>query len=770
MSEDGKNMQSYERALSVFIRLAEVSGFISKETSLATQRNLKKNIDPQVSITNHLSKMIQEFKLERNAATLIWKITQLAPATTQEIKSETTIGTSKYSTILKTEEVAENLRDEIRLAEELLKRKLVPLEAINNALESIQVEKSNLSLGQILLRKHLLSPGDFVQLKQECQSNVKNKIQSTILMNSQKGVVQLSSPNTPTVIGRYEIIREIARGGMGVVYEASDMELNRVVALKTLIIGEMANEEDVERFLQEAKLTASFNHPGIVPIHEIGIHENVHFFTMDYIDGVPIDEYVKKTRMNARKIMKMVIQIAEALGYAHSKGIIHRDIKPGNILVDHSGNPLLMDFGLAKQQNVGKGLTMSGVALGTPAYMPPEQAEGKLKQIDARSDIYSLGAVLYELIAGRPPFTGTSLAETLQAVIHEEPVSLKNMIPGLALDVDTICMKCLAKDKNKRYSSIKAMLRDMERFIKGDHIRAKRTSLQEKAIKWCKQNVLIVAIIAGILLFFTIFYQSKLSDLAKIKSARKTAEKKAKEALLAKKEAEEQATRANDAKIEAEKQAKKAEELRKQALEEQRKALLERKKALLSLAKANFLRGILLANMKKYKSSIKAFSKTVAITPGHYMAYHNRGIIFYKLERYRDAIADFSKVIQLKPTYSEAFQNRGVIYLTAFKDYEKARDDLSKAEKLTPKDHNIAFHHATALLRLKCYEEAIAKFTRAYELDPSEIVSLYFRGDCYYLTGQYRKALRDYQFCVRRNIKSKKIHTKIKKCLRKLGK
>lgn len=299
-----------------------------------------------------------------------------------------------------------------------------------------------------------------------------------------------------TQIGKYRIMREIGRGGMGVVYEARDDELGRTVALKTLLAGIDIDPVELERFQREGRISASMNHPGIVTVYEVGTYKDIYYFTMDYIDGLSLWEYVQKNRPSLKRIALLLRDVVEALAYAHSKNIIHRDIKPANILLDGAGHPHLTDFGLARDTKESASITVSGIAFGTPSYMPPEQAMGKYRNVDRRSDIYSLGAVLYHLLTGRPPFHGASIAETLAAVVEQEPVFPRKLVKGLPKDIETICLKCLEKVPRRRYPNARSLAADLDRFAKGKAIQARPTSIFYRVYKHVNRNKAISALSA----------------------------------------------------------------------------------------------------------------------------------------------------------------------------------------------------------------------------------------------------------------------------------
>jgi serine/threonine protein kinase/phospholipid N-methyltransferase len=270
--------------------------------------------------------------------------------------------------------------------------------------------------------------------------------------------------------GDYELLEEIARGGMGVVWKARQVSLNRIVAVKVLLAGRFSSPEFVQRFRAEAEAAASLQHPNIVAIYEVGEHEGQQYFSMEYVDGKNLAEVVRDGPLPAKKAAAYVKTIAETIYFAHQRGILHRDLKPSNVLIDASNQPHITDFGLAKQMHSDAGLTLTGAVLGTPSYMPPEQAAGRRDAVGPASDVYSLGALLYHLLTGRPPFAAPSVEEVLARVLAEAPAPPRQLNPALPLDLDTICLKCLEKDLADRYGSAQLLEADLERFLNDEPI------------------------------------------------------------------------------------------------------------------------------------------------------------------------------------------------------------------------------------------------------------------------------------------------------------
>ena len=251
-------------------------------------------------------------------------------------------------------------------------------------------------------------------------------------------------PSAGTVVryfGDYELLQEIARGGMGVVFKARQVKLNRVVALKMILSGDLAGEEEVQRFKTEAEAAANLDHPGIVPIYEIGEHNGQHYFSMAFVEGQSLASKVKDGPLTPREAAQIVKRVTDSVAYAHMKGVIHRDLKPANVLLDGDGQPKVTDFGLAKQLQSDRDLTRTGAVMGTPSYMPPEQAAGWTDQVGPRSDVYSLGAILYCLLIGRPPFQSANPIDVLLQVREREPVAPRQLDSHIDRDLETICLK-----------------------------------------------------------------------------------------------------------------------------------------------------------------------------------------------------------------------------------------------------------------------------------------------------------------------------------------
>src|SRR5437870_2687263 len=303
--------------------------------------------------------------------------------------------------------------------------------------------------------------------------------------------------------GDYELLEEIGRGGQGVVYRARQKSLNRTVALKVIGLGHWATEAHLKRFRREAESAASLEHPCIVPIHEVGERDGSCYFSMKFIEGGQLDEVVRREPMPVRRAVELIVKVARSVHYAHEHHILHRDIKPGNILLDRQGEPHLTDFGLARLVETESTVTRTMEVLGTPSYMAPEQAVGNNAAVSSVTDVYGLGAVLYELLTAHPPFAGGTTFETVRLVLDTEPRQPRLLNPKIDRDLNTICLKCLEKDPKRRYASALALAEDLERWLKHEPIRAHRTGIFTRGKKWLRRNPSI-AVMAAMLLVLAV--------------------------------------------------------------------------------------------------------------------------------------------------------------------------------------------------------------------------------------------------------------------------
>ncbi|BBM87703.1 serine/threonine protein kinase [Candidatus Uabimicrobium amorphum] len=373
---------------------------------------------------------------------------------------------------------------------------IVTLDEVNVVLQNCTTMPVAKQMIELLSERKILSVEQCMNIRDylkntSAQEQTQFVKQAPILELQNKRIVK----KTDFKIAHYEILKELGRGGMGVVYLARDTNLSRIVALK--VLSAMNNERETQRFMREAKLAASLSHPNIVSVYEVGNAGKICYFTMEYVEGMSLSEYVRKFQLNPEQIMKLLLPIVASVSFAHSKNIIHRDIKPSNIIVDSNHTPYLMDFGLAKHVRTGNDLTMTGARIGTPAYMPPEQIDD-IKNTGKPADVYSLGVVLYEMITGRTPFTANSVQAIFVAILTHEALAPKKLIKDLPSDINTICMRCLQKKPKKRYTNAKALELDIERYLNGDNIKAKPVGPITKTQQMIMRNKIFSAAICGL--------------------------------------------------------------------------------------------------------------------------------------------------------------------------------------------------------------------------------------------------------------------------------
>ncbi|BBM84172.1 serine/threonine-protein kinase [Candidatus Uabimicrobium amorphum] len=369
------------------------------------------------------------------------------------------------------------------------------------AAQCLEMKKTNShsSIMQVLLQSRLMSM---------------EQIQ-VVMRASQQGGSSQPAPQRTLQIQRYHVLQEIGRGGMGVVYKCMDTQLQRVVALKLLLAGDNSHQEDIDRFMREAKATAKFDHPNIVKVYDIGVENGHPYLAMEYITGKSLKEIIAASTLTVKKTVQMMIKICDALHYVHSQGIVHRDLKPANIMVDDKGEPRIMDFGLAKTAESSKKLSRTGALLGTILYMPPEQAQGIHRDVDGRSDIYSLGATLYEILTKRVIFSGKTFQHVLTQILNEEPPSIRKIKPRIPQDLECICFKAIAKKREWRYQTAGEFKEDLIAFANGDVVQASRLnilqSLWRKMLKYSKSPIAISVMIFLISMIILVVSMWKLS-------------------------------------------------------------------------------------------------------------------------------------------------------------------------------------------------------------------------------------------------------------------
>ncbi|HBI42807.1 MAG TPA: hypothetical protein DDY78_08105, partial [Planctomycetales bacterium] len=322
----------------------------------------------------------------------------------------------------------------------------------------------------------------------------------TIAQAAPSASALVAAPSMIRVPG-YEILGELGRGGMGVVYKARQLGLNRLVAIKMILSGDYAAAGDLARFRLEAEAVAKLQHPNIVQVYAIDEVDGKPYFCLEFVNGGPLQKKFAGNPQPPRQAAHLIEKLAEAMEYAHQRHIVHRDLKPANVLLTETGDPKVADFGLAKRLDEQDSQTQTGSILGTPSYMAPEQAQGNTRDVGPGADIYSLGAILYEALVGRPPFKGETVLDTLELVRSQEPVSPSRLQPKIPRDLETICLKCLQKDPKNRYLSSGALAEDLRRFRKGEPILARPTPAWERAWKWARRRPLAAALVGVSILF-----------------------------------------------------------------------------------------------------------------------------------------------------------------------------------------------------------------------------------------------------------------------------
>ena len=305
-----------------------------------------------------------------------------------------------------------------------------------------------------------------------------------------------TQPNLPCRFGEYTLEKILGRGGMGVVYLAKQVQLDRAVAIKMIRSGCLASEDEITRFYAEARSAAKLDHPNIVTVYQCGEHEGHHFFSMDFVPGTDLARRMAEGSMAPRDAARYVRDVALAISYAHQRGILHRDLKPANVLINEHDHVVVTDFGLAKLMGSQTGLTATGAALGTPSYMSPEQAAGKNDEHNVATDIYSMGAILFALLVGKPPFAGDTVIQTIMQVMHKPTPQIRQLRREVHSDLETIVNKCLQKQPQRRYASAMELANDLDRFLKGEPIQARPLTRLQKGLYWL-QGIPLVAALTG---------------------------------------------------------------------------------------------------------------------------------------------------------------------------------------------------------------------------------------------------------------------------------
>ncbi len=512
--------------------------------------------------------------------------------------------------------------------------------------------------------------------------------------------------------GDYELLEEIGRGGQGVVYRARQKSLNRIIALKVIGLALWATEAHVKRFRMEAEAAAHLDDPRIVPIYEIGERDGACYFSMKFIEGGQLDKIIGSELMPGRKVAELMAKLAHTLHHAHQNGVLHRDVKPGNILLDAKGEPHLTDFGLARLVETESTVTRTLEVLGTPSYMAPEQAAGNNTQLTGATDVYGLGAVLYQLLTGHPPFAGGTTYETVRMVLETQPRQPRLWNPKVNRDLETICLKCLEKEPAKRYGSSQALAEDIERFLRNEPIRSRRSSRLEHVWRWCKRKPLVASLIAALMVVVAIGVAGAVWELRRVQAER---------ALV-----------------------------KSANLSEQEKARLAAEQTSNPAAYDAYLRGRTFPGWWHQEGAIRLFQEAVRLDPNFVLAWAylsmGQSTGYWvgtdpspaRLAAAKDAL---DRALALDPNLPEVHLALGYYRYYAQRDYAGALAEFQQAEKGLPNSADVIEALAALQRRLGHWDEAVAEQRRSVELDPRNIHACWDLATTYRCLRRFPEAL-----------------------------
>ncbi len=530
-------------------------------------------------------------------------------------------------------------------------------------------------------------------------------------------VVQTSArldPVSRTRLGEYLLNRVLGSGGMGVVYEALHEPLKRKVALKVLSPQLAHQEASLQRFYREVRAAARLHHPNIVPVFDVGEEQGTHYFAMEYIEGRTLEQIAQTDGISYEESAAAVKAISEALHYAHGQGIIHRDVKPSNLIRTPDGRVLITDFGVAKELTEA-GLTASGALLGTPAYMSPEQAAGSKEPITPRTDVYSLGATLYDLCTGRRPFMADSFEATLAKVLFHDPERPLLSKPDLPLDLDTIILKAMAKEPDRRYPTAQDLAEDLGRFLRGEPILARPMTTVNRVMRRIRRHRIAVTasgIVAVLIAVGGGIVWHMLTE-QRAEAARLAAERVAREA-----------------EILAEKERLARETAEREAIQKVR----EESRALVKSG--------LLMKVPTPQDAMLRFTRALEIDPENWEAWLERGRMHREQGEFREALDDLKRAIALSPDSIDGYAERMTIFL-CMNDFLRVAGELDNILKRWP-EHRFAKMGKAALLYLKGNKaEAVAEFTKVIEEMPNEALAWAGRGGCLLELDRHQEALND---------------------------
>ena len=518
------------------------------------------------------------------------------------------------------------------------------------------------------------------------------------------------SDETPEVIGKYELREEIGRGGMGIVYRAYDRVLKRAVALKMINDPRRAGGKLLMRFTQEASIVARLHDPRLVPIFEVGSHQGKPYFVMELIEGQSLQRLLREEALPPRRVAEIVREVALALKHAHENAVIHRDVKPENILIDSSGNPRLMDFGLAIDEETEERFTAPGAILGTPEYMSPEQAAGATTDLTEATDIYALGAILYHALVGKPPFQATEMHRVIYKVITLEPTPPRRLDPKIHQDLETITLRCLMKEPTRRYGSAEEVADELGRFLAGEPILARPQGSIERAWRRARRyrgfGIALFLLLVLLGMGGAFFEDMRRRDLAKAAEQHEKDEARVK--------AEQARGRAGDVRAaiaEAESlilqgNLKRATEVATKAIELDPTA-----------AEAWAVRAACRSLNKDYDGALEDAARAIALDPNCYEAIYARAVVESN-RRQPEGITDATRMIELKPDDARGYQIRAAAHWNVH-DLAGAVKDATRAIELAPATAESWLVRAEARVNLGQNAEGIADATKGIELAPA---------------------------------------------------
>ena len=538
-------------------------------------------------------------------------------------------------------------------------------------------------------------------------------------------------------IGRYVALSELGRGGMGIVYHCHDPHLHREVAIKMLLDTSLPIDPNdpagaLARFSREARAVAKLRHPGIVALHEVGEHQGQPFLVMDFVEGESFEDLLKRKKPSSRRIAEILCDVARAITHAHEAGIIHRDIKPHNIMVDLQGRPHVMDFGVARDISARQQITRTGQIMGTPAFMAPEQADANKKGQGPWTDIYALGALLYRALTGRPPFQADNQISLIKMVLTEDPIPPRRLRPRIPPDLETITLKCLEKDPDRRYPSAAAVADELERFLAGSSIQARPVGWSMRTVRWIRRNQLVSLTILAMVVVSTCAMVAVMSVSQK--------QRELEAALLE----ERSRPRAEEETREEEPiTATEATPLRRQPQETAAAQRPTQPDLEPSTSSGWFNRAYARAKRGDQAGAIEDYSKALDLDPRNAQAWNNRGGQRAAMGELDGAITDFSKAIEFDQRLVQAWTNRGKVRGDKG-DLDGSIADITRAIEIDPA-YPIAWHYrGMTRLAKKDYDGAIADFTQAIDIKPNYQVAWYRRGRARRLKGDFHGAIADF--------------------------